>query len=101
MGWFGGSAEGSNSGLDLSGGGSSSSDYGSKLLTPSSELDLSDYSSSGSDPNAGGDIQLQLQQQQQKAMLMSAVSIVLVEISSLVSLSANRTVSESRSKSIW
>ena len=79
MGWFGGSSEVSASGLDLSSGGSSS-DYGSKLRTPSSELDLSDYSSSGSDPNAGGDIQHQLQQQQQKAMLMSAVSFFLKKL---------------------
>ena len=73
MGWFGSSEGSSNSssGTDLSGG--SSGDYSSKLRSPSSELDLSDFST---DPSAlaSGDIQMQIQKEQQKALLMSAVS---------------------------
>ncbi len=74
MGWFGGSSESSSSDSNLSGG---SGDYGSKLRTPSSELDLSDYSGSNPLGGAGGgdmDIQQHLQKEQQKAMIMSAVS---------------------------
>ena len=71
MGWFGGSSESSSSESNMSGG---SGDYGSKLRTPSSELDLSDYSSSNPLGGAGdGDIQLHLQREQQKAINMSAV----------------------------
>ena len=72
MGWFGSSEGSSNSssGIDLSGG--SSGDYSSKLRSPSSELDLSDFST---DPSAlaSGDIQMQIQKEQQKALLMSAI----------------------------
>ena len=71
MGWFGGSSDTMSSGLDLSGSGGSG---GSKLRTPSSELDLSDYSSDPSSSSGSGDIQMHLQKEQQKALLMSAVS---------------------------
>jgi hypothetical protein len=72
MGWFDGNSGGDNSssGLDLSSG--SGADYGSKLRSPSSEMDLSDFSPSPD--SSGGDIQMHLQREQQKAMLMSAVS---------------------------
>jgi len=73
MGLFGGSSNDTSSGLDFSG--ANSSNYGSKLRSSGSELDLSDFDSSGSaSGSAAGDLQMSLQREQQKALLMSAVS---------------------------
>ena len=77
MGLFGSSGD---TGLNLGG---SSGDYGSKLRSPSMELDLSSDPAAGATSSldlAGGDFEKGLQIEQQKATLTSQVHISLYHI---------------------
>ena len=77
MGLFGSSGD---TGLNLGG---SSGDYGSKLRSPSMELDLSSDPAAGATSSldlAGGDFEKGLQIEQQKATLTSQVHISLYQI---------------------
>ena len=72
MGLFGSSGDTGSGGLNLG----SSGDYGSKLRSPSMELDLSSDPAAGATSSldiAGGDFEKGLQIEQQKATLTSQV----------------------------
>ena len=76
MGLFGSSGDTGSGGLNLG----SSGDYGSKLRSPSMELDLSSDPAAGATSSldiAGGDFEKGLQIEQQKATLTSQVHISL------------------------